>query len=80
MIPTKFPIKLGKDLLNEQGEVVMAAKTLQEALDAIFPYLVPLGITFCCYWLIKYRKMSPLTLIMLLFVVSFVLGALGWMA
>ena len=79
MIPTTFPVKLGHDLVID-GEVLKEAPTLQSALDQIFPYTVPLAITFLCYWLIKYRKMSPLTLILLLFVVGFVLGAIGWMA
>ncbi|MBQ2505200.1 MAG: PTS system mannose/fructose/sorbose family transporter subunit IID, partial [Erysipelotrichaceae bacterium] len=52
----------------------------QQVLDAIFPYLVPLGLTFGCYYLIKVRKMSPLSVILVLFVVAFLLGALGWMA
>ena len=81
MIGTKLPIKLGKDLLSpETGEVVQAAKTLQEALDAIFPYLVPIIITGACYWAIKVKKAKPLTVILVLFVVAFALGAVGWMA
>ena len=79
MIPTTFPVKLGTDLVID-GEIIKEAPTLQSALDAIFPYLVPIAITFGCYYLIKYRKMSPLRLIILLFFIGFVLGALGWMA
>ena len=80
MIGAKLPIKLGTDLLNDAGEVVQSAKTLQESLDAIFPYLVPIIITGACYYAIKVKKAKPLTVILVLFVVGFVLGALGWMA
>ena len=80
MISTKLPIKLGKDLLDAEGNVVQAAKTLQESLDAIFPYLVPIVITGACYYAIKVKKAKPLTVILVLFVVAFVLGALGLMA
>ena len=71
-------LKLGKDLTI--GENTVEAKTLQQVLDAIFPYLVPLALTFGCYYLIKHRKMSPLSTILILFVLGFILGALGWMA
>ena len=78
MIGATLPVKLGKDLTIDGATV--EAKTLQQVLDAIFPYLVPLGLTFGCYYLIKVRKMSPLSVILVLFVVAFLLGALGWMA
>ena len=78
MIGVKLPVKLGKDLTI--GESTVEAKTLQQVLDAIFPYLVPLALTFGCYYLIKVRKMSPLSVILVLFVVAFLLGAIGWMA
>ena len=77
-IGATLPVKLGKDLTIDGATV--EAKTLQQVLDAIFPYLVPLGLTFGCYYLIKVRKMSPLSVILVLFVVAFLLGALGWMA
>ena len=78
MIGVKMPVKLGSDLTI--GESTVEAKTLQQVLDAIFPCLVPLALTFGCYYLIKYKKMSPLTVILIVTVVGFVLGAIGWMA
>ena len=78
MIGATLPVKLGSDLTID-GQTV-EAKTLQSVLDAIFPCLVPLALTFGCWYLIKYKKTSPLTVILILFVVTFVLGALGWMA
>ena len=80
MIGAKMTVKLGKDLVDESGKVIQAAKTLQESLDAIFPCLVPIIITGVCYFFIKNRKVSPLKVILGLFIVAFVLGALGWMS
>lgn len=78
MISASLPVKIGVDKTIDG--VTVEAKTLQAFLDGIFPYLVPLGLTFGCYALIKKFKMTPLTVILILAVVSFVLGALGWMA
>ena len=78
MIGATLPVKLGQDLTIDGATV--EAKTLQQVLDAIFPYLVPLGLTFGCYYLIKHRKMSPMAVILLITVIGFALGALGWMA
>lgn len=78
MIGATLPVKLGKDLTIDGATV--EAKTLQQTLDAIFPYLVPLALTFSCYALIKIKKLTPLTVILVLAVVAFILGALGWMA
>lgn len=77
MIGVTMPVKLGAD--KEILGNIMEAKTLQQVLDAIFPCLVPLGLTFGCWYLIK-KKVAPLTVILVLAVISFVMGALGWMA
>lgn len=67
------PIKLGKDLTKD-GEVVQAAKTLKEALDAIFPYVIPIVLTYACYYLIKHKKVTPLRVILYVLIVTFFLG------
>jgi len=72
----KAPIKLGSDLVDESGKVVQAAKTLGEALDAIFPYVIPIVLTFICYRLIK-AKVTPLRVILYVLIVTFILGAVG---
>ena len=77
MINKTLPIKLGQDATIDG--VTVKAKTLQEVLDAIFPYIVPMVLTFACYWLIKVKKVSPLKVILILTVVTFALGAIGWM-
>ena len=77
MIGKTLPIKLGKDATIDG--VTVEAPTLQEFLDKIFPHIVPLLLTFGCYYLIKNKKVSPLKVILILAVVCFVLGAVGWM-
>ena len=79
MIHVSLPIKIGKDLLNEQHEIVYVARTVQEVLDAIFPCLVPIIITGLCLYGIKAKKLKPLTLILVVAIISFILGAVGWM-
>ena len=79
MLHISLPIKIGKDLLNEQNEVVTAAKTLQEVLDSIFPCLTPVVLTAACYYFIKKKNTKPLTAIIIVSLVSFILGAVGWL-
>lgn len=71
------PIKLGSDLKDDAGNVVQSAKTLKEALDAIFPYIIPIVLTYACYWLIKDKKVPPLRVILIVLVVTFALGVVG---
>lgn len=80
MVKATLPIKLGKDLINDEGVVIQSAKTLQESLDAIFPYLVPIFITGVCYYTVKLKKTKPLITILIVFVIGFILGAIGWLA
>ena len=79
MLHTELNIKLGNDLINESGEIIQSAKTLQEVLDSIFPCLTPVIITGLCLYLIKVKKAKPLISILVISVVSFVLGAIGWL-
>ncbi|MBR0473382.1 MAG: PTS system mannose/fructose/sorbose family transporter subunit IID [Erysipelotrichaceae bacterium] len=70
------PLKLGKDLTDDTGKVIQSAKTLKEALDAIFPYIIPIVLTFICYKLIK-NKVTPLRVILYVLVCTFILGVVG---
>ncbi|MBR0385517.1 MAG: PTS system mannose/fructose/sorbose family transporter subunit IID, partial [Erysipelotrichaceae bacterium] len=65
----------GSDLMDGD-RVVQEAKTLKQALDAIFPYIIPICLTYACYWLIKTKKVPPLRVILYVLVVTFVLGVL----
>ena len=50
---------------------------VQDVLDSILPGLLPLGITLFCYWLLTKKKVSPMALILILFVVGTLLSVLG---
>ncbi|HEY4399158.1 MAG TPA: PTS system mannose/fructose/sorbose family transporter subunit IID [Lactobacillaceae bacterium] len=54
------------------------ANTLQANLNSLIPGLAGLGLTLLAMWLLK-KKVSPITLIIGLFVFGIVMHALGWM-
>ena len=54
------------------------ANTLQDQLDSLIPGLMGLLLTFLCMWLLK-KKVSPITIIIGLFVVGIVAHVIGLM-
>ncbi len=70
---------LAQELVNDAGEVVQKTPGIQKALDGILPYLIPILVTFGCYYLVKVKKVSPLKTIMILAVLAFIAGAVGMM-
>ncbi|ERL65380.1 ManZ [Schleiferilactobacillus shenzhenensis LY-73] len=66
--------------LQQQGLSLTRDKvtTLQQNLDSLIPGLAALGLTFLCMWLLK-KKVSPIVIILGLFVVGVVLHVVGWM-
>lgn len=64
-----------KDGLNLTAE---KANTLQSQLDSLIPGLMGLLLTFLCMWLLK-KKVSPITIIIGLFIVGIVFHVLGLM-
>lgn len=62
------------------GQVVKQTVEVQKQLDAILPGLIPVVFTALAYWLLKRYKMNPLWVILILFVIGMVFGALGWLA
>ena len=70
---------LQSELKNAAGEVVSTTPPIQSALDAILPYMIPVAVTFACYYLVKVKKVSPLTTILVLSLFAFAFGALGVM-
>lgn len=61
------------------GEVVEQAFRLQESLDSLLPYLLPILFVTLCYNLLRRKKMTPVQVIMIIAAITFVLGALGIM-
>ncbi len=58
------------------GTAATTKVVVQQQLDAIVPYLLPVLTVGLAYWLLK-RGWSPIRVIALLVVVGFVLGAIG---
>lgn len=50
---------------------------VQGILDGILPGLLPLALTLLCYWLMAKKKLSPMWLICILFVVGTLLSVFG---
>ena len=65
-------LRLGLDVIDE-GETVFS---LQGIFDSILPYMLPLAVTFLCFWLMKVKKVKPIWILLGIVVVS-ILGALA---
>ncbi len=81
-VPSMLGIKLlysySKEMVDETtGETVTKAVALQDTLDGILPALLPICLVAFCYWLIKSKKLSPVKVILIVAVLTFILGALG---
>lgn len=50
---------------------------VQDVLNNILPNILPLALVFLCYWLMTKKKVSPMLLIVILFVLGTVLSLLG---
>ena len=59
-------IKLGLDV-EDSGEVLFS---LQGMLDSILPYMLPLGVTLLCFWLMKKKKVKPIIILLGIVVVA----------
>ena len=61
------------------GEAVEQAFKLQESLDSLLPYILPIVFVGACYYMLKKKKMTPVKVILIIAVLTFVLGATGVM-
>jgi PTS system mannose-specific IID component len=50
---------------------------LQGLLDGMIPYILPIALVAFCYWMLKNRRLTPVKVILIVAVITFVLGALG---
>lgn len=69
------PIEISRTAVVE-GEEVINTVNIQNQLDAIIPYLLPLLVTALAYWLLK-RGWKPIYVILVLLAIGFIGGALG---
>lgn len=72
MSRVKTPLTYQKVL--EGGEKVIA---IQDVLDGILPYMIPLLFVGFSYWLLKSKKFSPLKTLLALIVVAFAAAVAG---
>ena len=75
IVSLKTPLKWVRDV-TIRGETVTQTISIQENLDAIMPYLLPVLVTGLAYYLLK-KGWNPVRVIVVLLVIGFIGGALG---
>ena len=61
------------------NEAIEQIFSLQESLDSLLPYILPIVFVAACYYMLKKRRMSPVKVILIIAAITFVLGATGVM-
>ena len=83
-IPSVLSTLKIKDILLksrlDNGQVFEQILSIQEGLDGIFPYLLPILLTAFCYWLIKVRKLTPILVLIIIATLAFIVGTLNIIA
>ncbi len=59
-----------------QGQPATTTINIQQQLDSILPYMLPVLVTALAYWLLK-KGWSPVAVLGVLFVIGFIGGAIG---
>lgn len=75
-VPSMIGVKLAYEYSTTIDGVTQTVK-LQDTLDGVLPYMLPIVMVGGCYLLLKKVKLSPVKVIGIVAVVAFVLGALG---
>jgi mannose PTS system EIID component len=75
IVNVKTPLTLTTKAMVQGSEAVTKV-VVQDQLNAVIPYMLPVLAVFLAYWLLN-RGWNPVKVIGLLVVVGFVLGALG---
>jgi len=70
------PLKWQREV-EVRGETVTQTIGLQDQLDKVLPYLLPVGLTLLVYWLLKKKDWTPMRAIVLIILAGFLGGALG---
>ena len=58
-----------------EGKDVVQSVKIQDTFDKILPYLLPLALTFCVYWLLKKKHWTNLQVMLFLVAAGIILGA-----
>ena len=75
IVKLSTPLKWARDV-TIQGQQVKQTISIQETLDAILPYMLPVLVTFLAYYLLK-KGWNPVRVILVLLAIGFIGGALG---
>jgi mannose/fructose/N-acetylgalactosamine-specific phosphotransferase system component IID len=75
-VPSMIGVSLKYEYIKEIDGVAQSVR-LQDTLDGILPYMLPIVLVAACYALLKKAKWTPVAVIGALAVVCFVLGAVG---
>jgi len=75
-IPGMVGVSLAYEYTKEFGEGAQTVR-LQDTLDGILPYMLPIALVALCYLLLKKAKLTPVVVILIVAALAFVLGAVG---
>ena len=70
----KFFSKIAYYQPTLDGQPVGDPWILQNLLDGILPYLLPIGLVAFCYWMLKTCRLTPVKVILIITVITFLLG------
>ncbi|MDI3298039.1 MAG: PTS system mannose/fructose/sorbose family transporter subunit IID [Bacillota bacterium] len=76
MAKVQTPLEFARRV-TVQGKVTEQVVKIQSVLDQIVPYLIPVLLVAFAYWLLRGLKLSPVWVMVVLFVVGFGLSAIG---
>lgn len=80
-VSMSVPIQIVKDVYDATTNTILEAQVLFNAdnmLNAIFPKILPLGLTLSVYYLYAKKKWSPMKLMILILVMAAVMTAIGY--
>lgn len=77
-----LPIQIVRDVFDATTNTIIPGQVIFNAnnvVNAIFPKILPLGLTLLVYYLYAKKKWSPLKLMLLILVLACILTAVGYM-
>jgi mannose/fructose/N-acetylgalactosamine-specific phosphotransferase system component IID len=66
--------------LTVQGKAVTQSVNVQDQLDNVLPYILPVAVTALCYVALKKYRLNPVWVILGLAIIGITLGWFGWFA
>lgn len=72
----KTPLKFAQNVTGVDGKIVTKTILIQDILDTIFPYMIPVALVGLAYWMLFKLKWKPLRVLIVLCCIVFVLSVL----